>query len=70
MIVIHETTDIAELSGLQAALNEAGIHAIVLDSETSSIYGGALIARRLAVSDDDSDRARRIIAEALKQAGT
>ena len=46
-------------------LADAGVEALVLDSHTSVLEGSALaIPRRLAVLDDDYQRARRILIEA------
>ncbi len=59
------TNDIVKLSWLTALLADAGIEALVLDSHTSVLEGSALaIPRRLAVVDDDYQRARRVLTEA------
>lgn len=59
------TNDVVKLSWLTALLADAGIEAIVLDSHTSVLEGSALaIPRRVAVLDDDYQRARRILTEA------
>ena len=59
------TNDMVKLSWLTALLADAGIEALVLDSHTSVLEGSALaIPRRLAVVDDDYQRARRILTEA------
>ncbi len=59
------TNDVVELSWLTALLADAGIEAIVLDSHTSILEGSAAaIPRRLAVADDDYNRACRILADA------
>ena len=59
------TNDLVKLTWLTALLADAGIEAVVLDSHTSVLEGSALaIPRRLAVLEEDYDRARRILAEA------
>lgn len=59
------TNDMVKLSWLTALLSDAGIEALILDSHTSVLEGSALaIPRRLAVVDDDYQRARRILTEA------
>ncbi len=59
------TNDVVKLSWLTALLADAGIEAVVLDSHTSILEGSAAaIPRRLAVADDDYNRACRILADA------
>jgi Putative prokaryotic signal transducing protein len=59
------TNDIVQLSWLTALLTDAGIVSHVLDSHTSVLEGSALaIPRRLAVADEDYQRARRVLTEA------
>ncbi len=59
------TKDLVKLSWLTALLTDAGIEALVLDTHPSGLEGSALaIPRRLAVVDDDYQRARRILSEA------
>ena len=59
------TTDIVHLSFLTALLKDGGIEAIVLDNHMSILEGsGNAIPRRLMVSADDHDEARRILEEA------
>jgi Putative prokaryotic signal transducing protein len=58
------TNDAVTLSRLQALLAEAGIAAVVLDQHTSILEGSiGAIPRRLAVSEEDFERARRLIAK-------
>lgn len=58
------TNDAVTLSRLQALLAEAGIAAVVLDHHTSILEGSiGAIPRRLAVSEEDFERARRLIAK-------
>jgi hypothetical protein len=59
------SNDIVRLSWLTSLLEDAGIHAVLLDSHTSVIEGSiGAIPRRLMVPDDDLARARRLLAEA------
>ena len=59
------TNDIVKLSWLKALLSDAGIEALVLDQHTSVLEGSAgAIPRRLMVTDDDHDRAKRVLDEA------
>jgi len=59
------TNDLVKLTWLTALLADAGIEAVVLDSHTSVLEGSALaIPRRLAVVEEDYERARRILADA------
>ncbi len=59
------STDGVRLSWLTALLKDAGIECIILDGHTSVLEGSAsAIPRRLAVSDDDYRRARRVLEEA------
>ncbi len=56
------TNDVVKLSWLQALLADAGIETVVLDVHTSVIEGSiGAIPRRLAVVDEDFDRARRVL---------
>ena len=56
------TNDVVKLSWLQALLADSGIEAVVLDVHTSIIEGSiGAIPRRLAVSDEDYERARRVL---------
>lgn len=67
MIEVFSTNDPVRLSFAQAVLKEAGIEAAVLDSQTAGLFGGALpwIKRRMLVAEDDADRARRLLVEAM-----
>ncbi len=59
------TNDIVKLSWLTALLADSGIEALVLDANTSILEGSAgAIPRRLAVSDEDYFRAKRLLVEA------
>lgn len=68
MIEVFATNDPVRLSFAQAVLQSAGIEAVVLDAETSSLFGGSLpwIKRRVMVAEEDADAARRHLTDALK----
>ena len=56
------TNDLVKLSWLQALLADSDIEAVVLDAHTSLTQGSiGAIQRRLAVSNDDYQRARRVL---------
>ncbi len=67
MKAVFATNDPVRLSFAEAVLSSAGIEAVVLDAQTSSIFGGALpwVKRRLMVADEDADAARRHLLDAL-----
>jgi hypothetical protein len=59
------TNDIVRLSWLEALLADAGIDTLVLDMHTSVVEGSiGILPRRMMVSDDDHQRARRVLVEA------
>ncbi len=65
MIELLRSNDLVQLSFLSAVLRDGGIEPIVLDQHMSVLEGSAAaIPRRLMVSDDDADAARRILKEA------
>ena len=65
MIELLRSNDLVQLSFLSAVLRDGGIEPIVLDQHMSVLEGSAAaIPRRLMVSDDDADAARRILEEA------
>jgi hypothetical protein len=66
MIELIRTDDAVLVSWLEVRLSACGIPAVVLDSFTSSAYGGALdgVRCRVMVDDEDLPRAREILAEA------
>jgi hypothetical protein len=56
------TNDVVRLSWLQALLADAGIETVVFDVYTSVIEGSiGAIPRRLAVIEEDFDRALRVL---------
>jgi hypothetical protein len=67
VIEIVTTNDPVKLSFIEAVLKEAGIRAVVLDGETAGMFGGALpwVKRRVLVPDEQADKARRLLADAL-----
>jgi len=67
VIEIETTNDPVKLSFIQAVLKDAGIKAIVLDAETAGMFGGALpwVKRRVLVPDEQAEKARRALADAL-----
>ncbi|GGH00843.1 DUF2007 domain-containing protein [Glycocaulis abyssi] len=67
MIEIETTNDPVKLSFIEAVLKDAGIRAVVLDAETAGMFGGALpwVKRRVLVPDEQADKARRLLADAL-----
>jgi hypothetical protein len=64
VIELTRTNDLVLLSFLEALLLDAGIEPILLDMHTSAMEGSVVaIRRRLMVSEEDADRARRVLAE-------
>jgi len=62
--ILH-TNDLVKLSWIRALLADSGVESIVLDGHTSVIEGSiGAIPRRLAVSDRDFGRARRVLEDA------
>ncbi|GHD43251.1 hypothetical protein GCM10017083_09120 [Thalassobaculum fulvum] len=56
------TNDLVRLSYLEALLRAEGIESLVLDGHMSVLEGSAgAIPRRLMVTGDDHDRARRVL---------
>ena len=65
------TNDVVKLSWLQALLADSGIDAVVLDMHTSIIEGSiGAIPRRLSVSADHYERARRVLEAAGEEMST
>ena len=67
---VLRTNDLVRLSFVQALLRDAQIDAHLLDANVSSMLDGGVggsvigVARRLMVSDDDFDAARRRLVSA------
>ena len=65
MRVVLASNDPVRLSFLIVLLADSGIGSVVLDGHTSVLEGSAgAIPRRLMVSTDDFDRARRLLRDA------
>ena len=65
MRVLATSNDPVRLSFLTALLADAGNVAVVLDVHTSAVEGSiGAIPRRLAVAQQDEQRARRVLREA------
>lgn len=65
MIELIRSDDAVFVSWLEMRLRELGIETIILDTHTSSVYGGALAAvqRRVMVNEADAERCRRLLNE-------
>ena len=65
MRVVVTSNNVIRLSFLTVLLAEAGIEAVLFDNHTSTLEGSATaIPRRLMVSTDDFERARRLLQDA------
>ncbi len=65
MRIVAVSNDLVRLSFLGALLRDAGIECVLLDSHVSAVEGSiGAIPRRVAVSEADETRARRVLAEA------
>ncbi|WP_043337616.1 putative signal transducing protein [Belnapia moabensis] len=70
MRLIAQGVDPVRLSFLMALLRDAGIGCVLLDQHISAIEGGiGAFPRRLAVAEEDWERARRVLQEAGEEAG-
>ena len=64
VVELVRTNDVVLLSWLTAALADERISTIVLDAHMSVMNGSiSAIPRRVMVSEDDLERARRVLAE-------
>jgi len=62
------TNDPVVLSFLQTRLGQAGIEAVIFDTNASIVEGSiGVLPRRLMVIDDDYDQAVDIVAEAERE---
>ena len=62
MVELLRTNDLVLITAIEAALADAGVAAIVLDTHTSVIEGSiGAIPRRVMVVDDDAVDARRVL---------
>ena len=65
MRTVLATNDPVRLSFLRALLRDAGIDAVLLDAHVSAVEGSiGAIPRRLAVAEEEWQRARQVLAEA------
>ncbi|WP_442578718.1 putative signal transducing protein [Mesorhizobium sp. ASY16-5R] len=65
MIEIIRTNDAVVLSFAQSLLRDAGIECLVADQNMSVLDGSiGILPRRILVSEDDAEQARRIFADA------
>jgi len=65
MRIVATSNDPVRLSFLIALLADAGIDAVLLDSHASIMDGSVnAIPRRIMVSDQDENRARRVLRDA------
>lgn len=56
------TNDVVKLSWIQALLADSGIDSVILDQHTSIVEGSiGAIPRRIAVTSEDYERARRVL---------
>ena len=69
MVELERSNDLVFLSWAQAMLAAEGIEAVLLDGFTSAMEGSiGAIPRRLAVADEDRDRARELLDAAAEAA--
>jgi len=62
------TNDPVVLSFLQTRLGQAGIEAVIFDTNASIVEGSiGVLPRRLMVIDDDYDQAVDVVAEAERE---
>ncbi|GLK53790.1 MAG: hypothetical protein CMF76_11440 [Maricaulis sp.] len=66
---VLKTADPVKLSFARAVLRDAGIESFVLDEGMASMYGGGIefVKKRLSVIDEEADRARQLIDDALAE---
>ncbi len=65
MHVVLVTNDLVRLSFLTCLLRDAGVEALVLDNQVSTLEGSiGAIPRRLVVASEDRVQAMRILREA------
>jgi hypothetical protein len=65
MQVLIVSNDLVRLNFITSLLRDAGVEAILLDHQVSTVEGSiGAIPRRLAVHDDDALMARRVLLEA------
>jgi hypothetical protein len=65
MTELVRTNDAVLLSAIEATLKAASIHCMIADQHMSVMEGSlGFMPRRLLVTDDDADRARKLLREA------
>ncbi|MFI0845606.1 DUF2007 domain-containing protein [Mesorhizobium sp. IMUNJ 23232] len=65
MIELIRTNDAVVLSFAQSLLRDAGIECLVADQNMSVLDGSiGILPRRILVSEDDAEQARRIFSDA------
>ena len=65
MHVLLVTNDLVRLSFLTSLLRDAGVEAVVLDHQVSTLEGSiGAIPRRLVVASEDQAQAMRVLREA------
>jgi hypothetical protein len=65
MRVVASSNDQVRLSFLASLLGDAGIGCVLLDQHISAVEGSiGAFPRRLAVAEEDEQRARRVLREA------
>jgi Putative prokaryotic signal transducing protein len=66
---VLKTNDAVLLNFAEALLSDAGIHALVFDGHMSIMDGSlGILPRRLMVSEEDFNRARTVLENALPDA--
>jgi hypothetical protein len=69
MRAILKTVDPVVLNFAEVLLRDAGIPAIVFDTEMSNMDGNlGILPRRLMVADEDVDKARKVLSEGMGKA--
>jgi hypothetical protein len=64
---VLKTNDPVLLNFAEVVLSDAGIEAVVFDGHMSVMDGSlGILPRRLMVTDEDFERARRLLADALQ----
>lgn len=65
MHVLLVTNDLVRLSFLTCLLRDAGVEAVILDNQVSTLEGSiGAIPRRLVVASEDQAQATRVLREA------
>jgi hypothetical protein len=65
---VLKTNDPVLLNFAEVVLSDAGIEAVVFDGHMSVMDGSlGILPRRLMVTNEDFERAKRLLAEALQQ---